>query len=62
LGVLPLTTTSNEKRIVEYLNIFDFEMSPEEIQEIIDIKDKKFFRGWMHQFYPETADECNAGL
>lgn len=62
LGVLPLTTTSNEKRIVEYLNIFDFEMSPEEIQEIVDIKDKKFFRGWMHQFYPETADECNAGL
>lgn len=62
LGVLPLTTTSNKTRIQEYLSIFEFEMTPEEIQEIVDVKDKKFFRGWMHKFYPESVEECNAGL
>ena len=42
LGVLPLTTTFNKKKIEEYLNIFDFEMTSEEIEEILAVKDKKF--------------------
>ena len=42
LGVLPLTTTFNKKKIEEYLNIFDFEMTSEEIEEIVAVKDKKF--------------------
>lgn len=62
LGIIPLTTTSNKQRIEEYLNIFDFELSKEEIQEIVDVKDQKFFRGWMHDYYPFTEEECNTGL
>ncbi|XBW35588.1 hypothetical protein QEN19_001162 [Hanseniaspora menglaensis] len=62
LGVIPLTTTSNKSRIEDYLNIFDFELTEEETQEIINVKDEKFYRGWMHDYYPFTDAECNKGL
>lgn len=63
LGVLPITTTSSPERIAQSLDIFDFEMTEAEIQEIIDVKDKKFFRGWAWQYMGEYGqEECNAGL
>ncbi|OBA13457.1 conjugated polyketone reductase C2 [Hanseniaspora valbyensis NRRL Y-1626] len=62
LGIIPLTTTSNKQRIDDYLNIFDFELTKEEVQEIINVKDEKFFRGWLHEYYPFSEEECNAGL
>ncbi|XBW38290.1 hypothetical protein QEN19_003879 [Hanseniaspora menglaensis] len=62
LGILPLTTTSSAQRIKESLDIFDFTLSEEEVQEIVDVKDHAFFRGWAKDFMPYTKQECNEGL
>ncbi|GMM41341.1 hypothetical protein ACO0OE_000631 [Hanseniaspora uvarum] len=62
LGILALTTTSNAERIKQSLEIFDFELTKEELIEIINTKDAKFFRGWGKDFMPYTQEECNVGL
>lgn len=33
-GVLPVTTTSKEERLVEFINIFDFSLSSDEVEKI----------------------------
>jgi 2-dehydropantolactone reductase len=62
LGVLALTTTSSAERIRQSLDIFDFELTDDEMIEIINTKDAKFFRGWGKDFMPYTQEQCNIGL
>ncbi|KAF7999354.1 hypothetical protein HF325_006030 [Metschnikowia pulcherrima] len=39
-GVLPVTTSANETRIAQFLDIFDFELSASEVQQISQIGEK----------------------
>ncbi|KAL6946243.1 hypothetical protein ACO0RG_000389 [Hanseniaspora osmophila] len=62
-GVVALTTSGKEERIQESLDIFDFELSPKEIEKINKIGQTFFHRGWMERFLGHFGkEECNAGL
>ena len=62
LGIIPLTTTSNPERINQSLVIFDFELSEDEMIEIINVKDKQMFRGWAKDIMNYSKEDCIKGL
>lgn len=49
-GILPLTTTSNEKRLDESLQIFAFELEQEDVDKIRDVGNTFKFRGFFLGF------------
>ena len=51
MGVVPITTTSKEKRMIDMLRVFTFKLSPEEVDEITDIGNSHHARGfWTDKF------------
>ncbi|CCH42265.1 Aldo-keto reductase family 1 member [Wickerhamomyces ciferrii] len=55
-GVLPITTSSNEERIRDALNIFSFDLSKEDEELIKETGSKYFFRGFFtgDQFFDKS--------
>ena len=52
-GVVPITTSGKESRMKEYLGVAKFKLTPEEVNEISTLGDKKHFRGfWKNKFDP----------
>ena len=50
-GIIPVTTSSKECRLKEYLGAISVEMTPEEVKEISTLGEKKHFRGfWKMKF------------
>ncbi|KAK6462844.1 aldose reductase [Scheffersomyces coipomensis] len=49
-GVLPITTSGKEERIKSFLEIFDFELTPEEVKEISDAGSKKVVRQFSKEY------------
>ncbi|KAI9759387.1 MAG: hypothetical protein M4579_002376 [Chaenotheca gracillima] len=50
-GIVPITTSSKESRMKEYLSALEFKLTPEEVQEISKAGANKLFRGfWKHKF------------
>lgn len=52
-GVLPVTTTSNESRMIEILKIFQIELSDEDFNKITEIGETYHFRGVFHDYFGE---------
>ena len=51
MGVVPITTTSKEQRMIDMLRVFTFKLSPEEVDEITDIGNSHHARGfWTDKF------------
>ncbi|OWB79439.1 2-dehydropantolactone reductase (A-specific) activity protein [[Candida] boidinii] len=50
-GILPVTTTSNESRMIEILKIFEIELSDEDFNKITEIGKKYHFRGFFHDYF-----------
>ncbi|KAH9882799.1 hypothetical protein J1614_000165 [Plenodomus biglobosus] len=49
--IVPITTSSKEQRLSDYLRAATFKLTPVEIKEIIEIGQKKHFRGfWQAKF------------
>ncbi|PVI08671.1 aldo-keto reductase family 1 member C13 [Periconia macrospinosa] len=49
--IVPITTSSKEQRLSDYLRALTFKLTPKEIQEINELGQKKHFRGfWMKHF------------
>jgi diketogulonate reductase-like aldo/keto reductase len=49
--VVPITTSSKEQRLSDYLRVATFKLTPKEIQEINSIGQQKHFRGfWQKKF------------
>ena len=49
--VVPITTSSKEQRLSDYLRVATFKLTPKEIQEINNIGQQKHFRGfWQKKF------------
>lgn len=50
-GLVVLTTSSKEERLQQYLKMFRFKLTEEEVEEISKVGLKKHFRGfWQHKF------------
>lgn len=52
-GVLPITTSSKESRIKESLDLFDFELTSEEVQEIDKIGKENPYRAFFHEQFKD---------
>ncbi len=53
-GFVALTTSGKEERMKQYLKVFSFKLTPEEVKEITEIGKKKNFRGfWKDKFAPD---------
>lgn len=49
--IVPITTSSKEQRLSDYLRAVTFKLTPAEIKEIVELGQKKHFRGfWQQQF------------
>ncbi|KAH6642538.1 NADP-dependent oxidoreductase domain-containing protein [Boeremia exigua] len=49
--IVPITTSSKEQRLSDYLRVATFKLTPKEIQEINQIGQQKHFRGfWQKKF------------
>jgi diketogulonate reductase-like aldo/keto reductase len=49
--VVPITTSSKEQRLSDYLRVATFKLTPKEVKEINEIGQKKHFRGfWQKKF------------
>lgn len=55
-GVLPVTTSSNEERIAQLNNLFDFELTAEEVQQITDLGNK---HPTVRKYWNEEYDQYN---
>lgn len=51
-GVLPITTSSNEKRLTEILDVYNFKLEDSDVEEITKVGQQKHFR----QFFTELED------
>lgn len=51
IGILPITTSSNPKRMAEILKITDFEVSPEDIEKITEVGKTFHFRNGLHEIF-----------
>ncbi|KAL6950241.1 hypothetical protein ACO0QE_000917 [Hanseniaspora vineae] len=61
--IVVLTTSGKQERIKESLEIFDFNLTDEEVQEITDVGRKKFFRSWEYPWVKDFGEkECYADL
>lgn len=50
-GVLVVTTSSKEDRLKEYLGVFEFKLTPKEVEDIAAAGAKKHFRAfWQKKF------------
>ena len=53
-GVVPVTTSSNEQRMSDYLRAMTFKLTPKEIEEVSSIGSRYHFRAfWKHKFDPQ---------
>lgn len=52
-GILPVTTSSKESRLKESLNLFDFELTDEEVNEINKIGDANPYRAFFHEQFKD---------
>ena len=51
MGVVPITTTSKEQRMIDMLRVFTFKLSPKEVAEITEIGTSHHARGfWTDKF------------
>lgn len=50
-GILPLTTSSKETRLIDALNIFTFELSDEDVEKISNVGSQKRFRAFAKDLY-----------
>jgi len=49
--IIPITTSSKEQRLSDYLRCATFKLTPKEIQTIKELGEQKHFRGfWNHKF------------
>lgn len=48
-GILPITTSAKEQRIKEALDVFDFELSEEEFDKIVEIGKANPHRVFFHE-------------
>ncbi|EXJ93423.1 alcohol dehydrogenase [Capronia coronata CBS 617.96] len=52
--VLPITTSSNEQRLSDYLRVFTFKLTPKEVEGISEIGNTHHYRAfWTHVFDAE---------
>ncbi|KAI9742435.1 MAG: hypothetical protein M1818_003969 [Claussenomyces sp. TS43310] len=50
-GVVTLTTSDKEHRLLNYLKVAQFKLTPKEVQDISEIGTQKHFRGfWLNKF------------
>ncbi|KAF2754469.1 Aldo/keto reductase [Pseudovirgaria hyperparasitica] len=54
-GAVPITTTTNEARITEYMQFMKLKLSKEEVEEISTVGKSHHFRTWWHEHF--AADE-----
>ncbi|CAK9442339.1 uncharacterized protein LODBEIA_P60820 [Lodderomyces beijingensis] len=52
-GVLPITTSSKEERIKQSLDVFDFELTENEVAEINKIGDANPYRAFFHEQFKD---------
>ncbi|KAI3406594.1 hypothetical protein KGF56_000726 [Candida oxycetoniae] len=52
-GILPITTSSKESRIRESLDLFDFELSRSEVEEIDKIGQENPYRAFFHEQFKD---------
>jgi len=50
-GVVPITTSSNQDRMADYLKAVDLRLNPDEVEEISQIGHTHHFRWWGKQFF-----------
>ena len=51
MGVLPITTTGKEQRMIDMLRVFTFKLSPKEVEEVTEIGNSHHARGfWTDKF------------
>lgn len=53
--VLPITTSSNEQRMSDYLRIFTFELTPKEVNEISEVGNTHHYRAFWNDVF--AADD-----
>lgn len=52
--IVPITTSSKEQRLSDYMRVGTFKLTPKEVEEIRRLGEGKHFRGfWNHIFGPE---------
>lgn len=51
--VVPITTSSKEQRLSDYLRAMTFKLTPKEIKEINDLGSQKHYRGYWNHKIPE---------
>lgn len=56
-GILPLTTSSKKERVVEALEIFSFELSQEDVEEISKVGKQKIARHSSKDLYSQYDDK-----
>lgn len=52
-GILPVTTSSKENRLKESLDLFDFELTKEEVEEINKIGEANPYRAFFHEAFKD---------
>ena len=55
-GVVVITTSAQQARVKESVNIFDFELTAEDFDSITKIGREKIFRGFMGEQYSKYDD------
>lgn len=61
--IVVLTTSGKQERIKESLDIFDFSLTTDEVQEISKVGKGKFFRAWEYPWVAHFGEqECYADL
>ena len=50
-GIIPITTTSKEQRMSDYLRVATFKLTPKEIQELKDRGAEKHYRGFWTKYF-----------
>lgn len=61
-GIVVITTTGKKERLNESLNIFDFELSKEDFDQITNVGREKILRNYMHMLYEKYDDNLYADL
>ncbi|KAF2028590.1 2,5-diketo-D-gluconate reductase-like protein A [Setomelanomma holmii] len=51
--IVPITTSSKEQRLSDYLRAATFKLTPAEVKQINELGDQKHFRGFWQKYYDE---------
>lgn len=64
IGTIPIPKSSNKQRIAENLNVFDFVLTPSELDEMHQLNNNlrmcTFATDAEHKYFPFKDDEVNA--